>query len=204
MPLIGDADQTENTTRIVRQVAQGDRARFAELYERIAPSIVTWTRLRVPTAMRGRIEPEDVVQEVWLRALAAFDRYDQSTPFRGWVYRIVHNVMREAFRAASRHARETSGQNASSSVFDLGGLPDEATSLSERVSRNDALAAFLAKVESLPETDRELVVLRGLEGLPHDTVAEVLELNPAATRKRWSRLKEQLASGGPPDGLFAD
>ena len=86
---IGESqDGAGETQDIARAAKAGDEQRFAELYERLAPALYTWASLRIRPAMRGSIDPQDVVQEVWCRAWKGFGRFDpQETPFRSWVFR---------------------------------------------------------------------------------------------------------------------
>ena len=86
-------------------------------------------------------------------------------------------------------------------AFDLDGVPDDVTSVSRRLSRDERIAAFIASVQSLPTVDRELVELRGLQGLAWDDVARTLDLSAPAARQRWSRLVRRLREAGIPSGI---
>jgi RNA polymerase sigma-70 factor (ECF subfamily) len=200
-----DAPRSE-TLSLIQEVRAGDRARLNDLYRRVAPSIYAWASLRLKGAAGRHLEPDDLVQEVWLRALLSFSSFDpESGSFRRWVYGIVHNVMREVLRAVNRLAPERGDADRDrSSILDVEGLPDEVTSLTERMARDQAIRSFMERVEALDAADRDLVSLRGLEGLPFKDVARLLRVNEATARKRWERLRTKLAADGPPDGIFGD
>jgi len=200
------ARSRSETLSLIQRVRAGDRARLDDLYRRVAPSIYTWAALRLRGLVGRYLQPDDLVQEVWLRALLAFSSYDpEAAPFRRWVYGIVHNVMHEALRTVNRLAHERGdADHDGSTVLDVEGLPDEITSLTERVARDQAIRSFMERIEALDPADRDLVSLRGLEGLPFKDIARLLRVNEATARKRWERLRTKLAAEGPPDGVFGD
>jgi DNA-directed RNA polymerase specialized sigma24 family protein len=75
----------------------------------------------------------------------------------------------------------------------LSQIPDDVSSFTRRVAREEGLKHFLAEVEGLPAQDRELLLLCGLEGRPTAEAAELLDLSHDAATKRWQRLREQLS-----------
>ena len=81
---MGSADQDllpEGATDYLARGAQsGDVAAFCALYERVAPAVYSWARLRIAEGLRASIGPEDIVQEVWLRAMGSLT---SSMPSRG-------------------------------------------------------------------------------------------------------------------------
>jgi RNA polymerase sigma-70 factor (ECF subfamily) len=154
--------------------------------------------------MRSAVDPEDLVQEVWIRALKRFTAFDpDETPFRPWVFRIANNVLLEAFKALRNRPLPAGGQATSGScILSLDAVPDEATSISRKAARNEALRRFIDQLGSLDEVERRLLIFRGLEGLSHAEVAERLQLGDDVVRKRWQRLREKLEAWGPPPELM--
>ncbi len=204
VPNSGDPDRdpadlrAEETARLAR-AAQAEAASagggeaFAVLYERIAPALYTWADIRIRPAMRTWLEPGDLVQEVWCRALRVFPRFDsESGSFRYWVFRIAKNVLLEALRKAGSPAAQGQTPGTTTRMMALGQVPDEVTGISRRLSRQEELARFRDWVKDLERTDRELLLHHGLEGLSHAEVAERLQLGTEAVAKRWQRLRAKL------------
>lgn len=173
---------------------------FTALYDPVAPAICTWARLRIGARLRRSIDPEDVLQEVFCRAYLAFGKYDKERPFRGWLFGIANNVLREALRSL---------KNRGESVFQgthegLALVADEATSISSRIARDEKLKLFLDQVGDLDEEDQRLLIYRGLEGLPHKEVAALLQASTVSVEKRWQRLRGRLQRSGVPSGIIED
>ena len=185
-----DPELTQDLVRAAR--ARGDEASFTALYARVAPSLHAWARLRVRASLRARIDADDLVQEICLRAHRAFERYDaERGPFRGWLMGIANHVLKEALADLARGGhRVPAGDSERTRLLEQ--IPDDATAISRRVARDEGLAALIERLGELPEEERALLVHRGLEERSHAEVAELLGLDETAIRKRWSRLLERL------------
>ena len=194
----GAARRPPPSTRHLARQASANSAEFAHLYERVAPAVYAWARLRIRPEQRRRLDPEDVVQEVWCRAVTRFDSFDaEQTPFRAWIFRVAKYVLLEAFRSLRKTSPLGLPQDGDG-VPSPDTFPDDATSLTQRVARNEELRAFLAYVETLDDHERDLVIHCGLEGLGYDEVATRLGLSRDAAKKRWQRLRARLVEHGIP------
>ncbi|MCP3915070.1 MAG: sigma-70 family RNA polymerase sigma factor [bacterium] len=182
----------QKTMALVRAVQAGENERFQELYERLAPALFAWASLRIMPVMRSRLDPQDAVQEIWMRALAIFERFDpERSSFRAWLFRVAKNVMLEAFR----HLRGGGGESAmgpTTKMFALERAPESITSFTTQLARDESIARFMEHVEELEPTDREILIHCGLEGLSGAEAAERLNLTREMVFKRWQRLRERL------------
>jgi RNA polymerase sigma-70 factor (ECF subfamily) len=167
-------------------------AEFDSLFERISPTLFAWARLRVGATLRGRVDAEDIVQEVWVRAAGNFASFDcNSSAFRPWLLGIARNVVLQAIEHHQRERRAAPTDAASRWSFSK--VPDEATAISRRVARDEGLAKLLAWIESLPSDERLLLVLCGLEGRTAASAGERLGVSSETATKRWQRLRARLA-----------
>jgi len=178
---------------LAKRVVGGDADALARLYERIAPALFAWARLRIRSSARAIVDPEDVVQDVWVQALRGFRAtYDpERESFRAWLFGIANHVLSDAFRRAKGRLG-AGGPKATARPMEE--IPEEVTTMTRRIARQEDLRRFIDQVRALPDEDRMLVIYRGLEGLPHRAAAERLGITPAAARKRWERLREKLAA----------
>lgn len=168
------------------------------LFESVAPALFGWAVLRIPGALRARIEPEDIVQEVFCRILTHAADFDpERGNFRAWVFGYARHVLHEGLRNC---ARESSGGERVG-FTELSLVPEQATTLTRRIARAEILQNFARRVDGLESEDRKLLLLRGLEGLEHEDVARELNISSIACAKRWQRLRERL--GGEFDALIS-
>jgi len=187
-----------STDGLAARLAAGNTGELGELHARVAPAVYGWALVRIPAGLRARLDPEDVLQEVLCRILARAGEFDASRgSFRSWVFGFARRVLHEALR---RCAQDGAGGERLG-LTDLALLPEEATSLTRRVARDETLRVFARRIEGLEAEERRLILLRGLEGLEHEDVAKELGITPTAAAKRWQRLRERL--GGEFDALLS-
>lgn len=180
------------TRELVKRTRAAKEAGFASLYARIAPALYAWARLRVHSELRQHLDPEDLVQEVCIRAYERFDSYDDARSiFRAWLFGIANNVLRESLNQMRKQSRHRATGAERDSAW-LERVPTEATSVSRRVAKNEGLRDFVSQLEKLDDDDKRHLIYRGLEGLRHAEVASLLGLTVDAAEKRWQRLLKRL------------
>lgn len=173
-------------------------ATFAEQHRRLADDVLIWAELQLRPLLRRRVDPEDLAQEIWSRALRAFPTFDPALgTFRQWLFGIAWHTLRRQLRDWHRRYRR---EDPSTGGWQLAAAAtDGRTSVPTRVARTDRVHQVLELLATLPDEDRQVVQYRGLEGLPHAEVARRLGLTEANAESRWRRLRERLAMLLPAD-----
>lgn len=167
----------------IRRGAAGDRQALGMLVRRNQDAVY-----RVLLRWTGERELAlDLCQETFVRAFAALGRFRAGAPVRPWLLRIAHNLFIDHVRA---HRRE---ELADPEAWERG---SEDPAITGTAARLDVAAALAL----LPVPWRQAVVLRHLDDLSYDQIAEVLEV-PLGTAKTWlfrgrERLRELLCEGG--------
>jgi RNA polymerase sigma-70 factor (ECF subfamily) len=173
--------------------AAPDEPAFQRRYEELAPALHAWAELRIRPEMRGLVDPQDVVQEVWCRAWRLREQADPAADgFRPWVFAVAKNVLLEAFRRLRSPAARAGASGTTTRLLALEGVPESITAVSRRVARDEGLGRLVAWLRELEEDERLLVAQVGLEGLSFGEVGERLGLSRDATAKRWQRLRARL------------
>jgi RNA polymerase sigma-70 factor (ECF subfamily) len=161
---------------------------FARPHRELHDDVCAWAELQLQPPLRQRLDPDDLVQEVWSRACADFARFDPTRgSFRSWLFGIAYHVLKQQLRTWQRRWRREHGP-------DAGAEPaDPRTSIGTRLARSERVERLLARLADLDAADRALVMHRGLEGLPHAEVARRLRITAETAESRWRRLRERLA-----------
>lgn len=193
----GHGEQDDQWVSLARHALEGDRDAFGKLVDLLTPSLYVTVRTRISPENQARLKPEDVVQETWHRAWSSRNRFEPTLgSFRAWLFGIARKVIMEGLR--DRLAPRAVGTAGTSSAG-LSDMPDEATSITRRVARDEALLAFQAWVEAtLDPNQRRLLLLRGLEDREPDEVARLLGKTTAAVNQAWHRLRETIGEKAPP------
>src|SRR5262245_16992533 len=140
--MAAEPDPMDAEAREPDDAARARERGFEEEYVRALPAIFAWGRLRF--AGRPGFELDDLVQETWSRALAAYPRFDPArASFRTWLLGIAQMVMLESVR---RNVRET-GRRLGDESDALSRCPDSITSISRAAARSEELARLLEMVD---------------------------------------------------------
>jgi len=186
------ASRLESENALARRAQSGDQAAFLELYADAAPALYAWASLRLGGKHFASVDPGDVVQEVWVRALDRLDTYDPKRSFRGWLIGIAKHVVLQLFEQGSR--RGQTGTPLESRV--LREAPDPVTTICSRLGRMEVLARFFGFIEGLGPEDRLLVILCGLEERTCAEAAQQLNISADAATKRWQVMRARMRSNG--------
>ena len=179
-----------DTHALVRRARDGDREAFADLYAHLAPALQAWASLRMSPSVRTRMEPEDLLHEVWWRALDAFSTFDPSkSSFRSWLFTIATRVLVSSFRRAGTAARAGFRDGGGSSPSEV---PQSVTDAARRVARDSVIQEIVAALRERDDVDQAIFVHCGLEGLATPAAAALLGQSEASVAKRWQRLRERL------------
>lgn len=154
--------------------------------------------------LHALMEPEDFVQDVWIRATRGLDSFDpERGTFRQWLFKIAKNLSIDLLRQYSRgQANGVPRPRGGSSLHELGHKTTGDPSTWLQVARSETFTTFLSSVANLPREEQQLLVHCGIEELPVAQVAERLEISEAAAHKRWQRLRARLIEQGLPEGII--
>lgn len=169
-------------------LARDNRDAFEPLVHFYSPRIYT----HIYRLVRSREEAEDLTQETFVLAYRKIGQYDQSRPFRNWLYTIATNVARNAARTRSRRIPLDSNQDISGEVADAKRAGESA----EGRESNERLAEA---VNQLPDPLPTLIHLHYQEGLTIRDAAEIIGMTESAAKVALHRarktLRERLTKG---------
>jgi RNA polymerase sigma-70 factor (ECF subfamily) len=139
-------------------------------------------------------EARDVAQDVFLQVYRTLGRFEGRSSLKTWIYRIVVNHCHNRRRLWSRRARGASRPIDELTATDEAKLSAEtgASSPYEQVRLAERAARVQAALLALPFRHRAVVVLRDVEGLSCEAVAEALGLPVGTVKSRLSRARETL------------
>lgn len=164
--------------------ANGDRSAALALTQRVTPRVLAYA-----SRLLGgdRAEAEDVAQETMLRLWRQAPTWRQGeTRVTTWAYRVATNLCIDRQRSRRRQ-----GQVALDDAPDLAEPGPGADARLQAAQRMDALHKALA---SLPDRQRQAVVLRHIEGLTNPEIAQILEIGVEAVESLTARGKRALAA----------
>ncbi|MBA2412911.1 MAG: RNA polymerase sigma factor RpoE [Pseudomonadota bacterium] len=176
--------------QLVERVQRGDKAAFDLLVVKYQRKIF---RL-LSRLIRDNAEIEDVAQEAFIKAYRALPNFRGDSAFYTWLYRIAINTAKNYLVSQGRRApTSTPSDIEEAETFDDGDhLRDLNTPDSMLVTKQVAEAVNRA-IDLLPEDLRTAIVLRELEGLSYEEIAESMQCPIGTVRSRIFRAREAIA-----------
>ena len=156
---------------------KSDVSNFHDLVEREIPRLRRYARALTRNGERA----DDLVQDTLLRALDKAQLWKPGTDLRAWLFTIMHNQYVNAVRRAMREDGAVDIEQMSSS---LAATTDPTGS--RQLYELDRALGFL------PQEQRAVILLVGLEGMSYETAAEVLSIPIGTVRSRLSRGRDAL------------
>jgi RNA polymerase sigma-70 factor (ECF subfamily) len=204
------ADNASEIQRLLQRAAEGDQAGWGELLTRHRERLRRMIAFRLDQRLQGRIDPSDVLQDVYLEAsqhLAEYLRQEPALPFFLWLRGITGNKLLELHR----HHLGTQMRDAGREVSLYRGTLPETTSAalaaqllghvtrpSEAAIRAEVKIRLQQALNLMDPLDREVLALRHFEQLTPAETAQLLGIKQKAAGMRYlralKRLKEILTS----------
>jgi RNA polymerase sigma-70 factor, ECF subfamily len=177
-PPMADTSATsdDSDAALVKLSQEGQRDAFGQLYQRYARMVHGILLAKVPP-----FEAEDLVHEVFLRALPRLHQLREGARFGAWLATITRNMARDYYRQP-RVQIECADDSAAG---EAGAEPDG------QDQANNA-AEILKSVRSLPEAYRETLILRLVEGMTGPEIAAKTGLSHGSVRVNLNRGMQQL------------
>jgi RNA polymerase sigma-70 factor (ECF subfamily) len=195
-------DHGPDADELSRLQSGGEQA-VAELIQRHRDRLLRVIAVRLDSRVIGKVDGEDLLQDCFVEAARRLDAYlnRPAVPFFVWLRQIalqlVIDLHRRYLGAKMRDVKQevalNGGDSSSTSVSGLAAqLADSMTSPSQCAVREETVTRLQRTLETLEQNDREVLVLRHLEELSNNEVAQVLGIDKYAASKRYLRALERL------------
>lgn len=180
----------EDDATLVEQLRAGHEAAFVELVQRYQPRLL---RLAEST-VGSRSVAQDVTQDTWLAVVRGVDRFEGRSSFKTWLFHILLNRARTAARKEQRAGVPNSAVDEHFLNDGHWANPPEpwADRVDDRLVAEQLAARVRVLLPLLPEAQREVLVLRDVEGLDPAEVTTVLGITDGNQRVLLHRGRAKL------------
>jgi RNA polymerase sigma factor (sigma-70 family) len=165
--------------RLVALIREGHDHAFEVLFERYHSRLLAFCR----HMLRSAEDAEDVLQEVFVKAHAAMLADERPINVRPWLYRIARN-------RSLNHLRRPVPEGQDSMDMMVG---ENGVSTADRVQKREDFRALVVDVKDLPETQRTALLLREMEALSYEEIAETMDTTIPAVKSLLVRARMSLA-----------
>jgi RNA polymerase sigma-70 factor (ECF subfamily) len=180
--------QDENDQQLVQRVQKGDKSAFDLLVLKYQHRVLKL----VSRFVSDPAEAEDVAQEAFIKAYRALPAFRGDSAFYTWLYRIAINTAKNALVSNRRRPVDFDLDMQDPDQYERHARLKEADT-PEGVLLTDEIRVVVEKaLEQLPEDLRTAIVLRELEGLSYEEIAEAMDCPVGTVRSRIFRAREAI------------
>src|SRR3712207_702240 len=169
----------QSDERLIALVRRGNHAAFEALVARYQARLLAFCR----HMLASREDAEDVLQEVFAASFNAILADDRPINVRPWLYRIARN------RSLNHLRKHTAIGVDSMDVH----IADGGQTTAEKVHEREAFRALIEDVQELPETQRTALLLREIDALSYEQIAEAMETTVPSVKSLLVRARVSLA-----------
>lgn len=173
---------TRTDDDLVARFRTGDDAAFEEMHRRYRSQLTAFARRMLNGSGH---DPEDVVQDAFIRAYRGLRVTDRPMALRPWLYMIVRNRALDDLRSPQR-------AGAYDDEFVLNAVPT--ADAAECVQGRDDMRRLVAEIARLPERQRMALVMREFDGCSHVETARRLQTTVPATKSLIIRARSNLGA----------
>lgn len=176
---------------LVARVQQGDKQAFDLLVIKYQRKI----QRMLSRMLRDQSEIDDVMQETFIKAYRAIPQFRGESAFYTWLYRIAINCARNWMTSNGRRpSAPSANQSSDGETFDeIDNLTDNNTPESA-LATQEIVETVNAAIQQLPEDLRSAIVLREIDGLSYEEIAQAMDCPIGTVRSRIFRAREAIAT----------
>src|SRR3954464_13804371 len=180
----------QSDERLVALIRRGNHHAFEALVARYQSRLLAFCR----HMLASREDAEDVLQEVFAAAFNAMLADERDINVRPWLYRIARNRSLNHLRRA-----QAVGMDSMDVHLSEGGL-----TTADKVHKREEFRLLIADVQDLPETQRTALLLREIDALSYDQIADVMETTVPSVKSLLVRARVSLAEAAEARMLSCD
>ncbi len=190
------------TTVHVRAACRGETLSVGWVIHRLTPHLLAQARFYLRNLPGTDVAPEDLVQEVWA---VAFLRLPKLEPRSGRMTPVLATFLARTMRNKAmnwlRRRANLPPTRRDHDPSQIAALPAETRDVIRQVIAREHEGLIARALAELDETDREILILRGLEDNSYDDLAALLGIEAGALRMRYARARQRLRERLP-ESLF--
>jgi RNA polymerase sigma factor (sigma-70 family) len=180
----------QSDDKLIALIRAGNEAAFEHLFDRYRSRLMAFSR----HMLGSKEDAEDVMQEVFVNAYNAMRADEREINVRPWLYRIARNRCLNHLRKPVPDGQDTMDEFVGAT----------GTSTAEVVHKRADLRHLLEDVQKLPETQRTALLMREIDVLSYDQIADAMETTVPSVKSLLVRARMSLAEASQARALTCD
>lgn len=185
--------QSNAEEELILRCQQGDKMAFAQLVRANQKLVFNLLYRLVPVGM----DIDDLAQDVWVKVYQSIGKVKNASSFRTWLHRVALNTYYDKVRKTSPKIEsldEMTGGEDDHKEYNRFEVPDPSLIPEDKLLSDEWKKHVEQKIQLLPEQYRIVLVMRDVQNLSYDEIAEITELSLGTVKSRLARAREKLVS----------
>lgn len=175
---------------LVERVQRGDKAAFDTLVRKYQHKIIKL----ISRYVYEPAEALDIAQETFIKAYRALPRFRGDSAFYTWLYRIAINTAKNHLVAENRRPIDQQVDLQDPDQYDMNARLKETATPESLLLTDEIQATVEQAINGLPDELRTAIVLRELEGMSYEEIAEAMDCPVGTVRSRIFRAREVISN----------
>lgn len=192
------------TRQIYEEMQAGSRDAFDRFFEHHTARVLVYINYNLGPRLRRKLEPEDILQTLYLKLFKNFESFCARAEERGihkTLVRMADHEITEAYRYHFKVDKRSAKREVLASYLEekragspppMAWIPASATSLSQRVIRQEEYQRIMDMLRELTPLEQYVTVLRVIEGLSSEEISTLTGKSRGAVRMMVTRVREKL------------
>jgi len=173
--------------QVIDKVLKGDINAFSKIIEKYKDRTLNYAYSQI----NDYDEALDVTQEIFIMTMEALSSFRRESKFSTWFYSIMVNYCKNYRKKNSRYSTIPINSARGEGEYDLQ-IPDERENPEEEIITKESLRIVKEEINRLPDDYREILILRDIQGLSYNEIAEILDISLPNVKVRIHRGREFL------------
>lgn len=173
--------------QVIDEVLAGNVDAFSKIIEKYKDKTFNY----VYSQVKDYDEALDITQEIFIMTIEALRSFRRESKFSTWFYSIMVNYCKNYRKKNSRYNLVSINSSRGEDEYDMQ-LPDDRENPENEVIMNDSLRIVKDEIDKLPDDYREILLLRDIQGLTYNEIAEILDISLSNVKVRIHRGREFL------------
>ncbi len=180
--------QDEAEQELISRCQQGDKAAFAQLVRANQQVVFNFLCRLIP----DWVDLEDIAQEVWVKVYQSIGKVKNYSSFKTWLHRVALNTYYDKMRKVSNRGEVSLDEGEDGNEFNVKEIPDTALLPEELALNADWKEYVHEKIKALPEQYKLMVIMRDIQNLSYEEIADITNLSLGTVKSRIARAREKL------------
>jgi RNA polymerase sigma factor (sigma-70 family) len=188
------------TLEIIRRIREEDLGGIEAFVKHLGPRLLVFARYKIGEKLRSRLEPEDVLQDIYAAIVENREGFLDKVDRRGLhraIYRMIENRIRDLYEHHFLVEKRSGHREVPAACPSEGGprrgveldkLASPATSISSRIALEDEYRSLCEILDLLPEGSRRLFVMKFIQELTNQEIADELSTSVSTLKREVAEL----------------